>query len=72
MVEFTKREREVIVRIAEGKSTKQTSHELGLGTDRVNALVVQVRRKLGAANRSEAASKWAAREASRRAEGEGP
>ncbi|MCC6420520.1 MAG: helix-turn-helix transcriptional regulator [Gemmataceae bacterium] len=62
MVEFTERERQVLVRLAAGRTSKEIARDLTLSVNRVNALVLQLRRKLGAANRTEAVGRWVEQE----------
>jgi DNA-binding NarL/FixJ family response regulator len=56
MAELTERERQVAQLLRAGRSNKQIAAELGVSRDRVKELVAQVCRKVGAANRTQAAA----------------
>jgi DNA-binding NarL/FixJ family response regulator len=57
---LTRRERTVIVLLAEGLQNKQIAGQLGLATCSVNQYVARILAKSSSSNRVQAAMKWTA------------
>ena len=57
MAELTRRERQVLIKVAAGKTNPEIAKELGLAGSTVKSCLMRIMRKLEVRNRTEAAMK---------------